>query len=55
MTAMSFDPLAIYFIIALISIPVLGVLYAALTENWYWKGFRDGKRFAQNDYSSKRA
>jgi ABC-type Fe3+ transport system permease subunit len=55
MTAMSFDPLAIYFIIALISIPVIGVLYAALTENWYWKGFRDGKRFAQNDHSSKRA
>jgi ABC-type Fe3+ transport system permease subunit len=53
MTAMSFDPLAIYFIIALISIPVLGVLYAALTENWYWKGFRDGKRLAERTYSSK--
>jgi ABC-type Fe3+ transport system permease subunit len=53
MTAIGFDPLAIYYIIALIAIPVLGLLYTALTENWYWKGFKDGKRLAQNDYSAR--
>ena len=52
MTAISFDPLAIYYIIALIAIPVLGLLYTALTENFYWKGFRDGKRLAENNRSS---
>ena len=52
MTAIGFDPLAIYYIIALISIPVLGLLYTALTETWYWKGFKDGKRLAQNDQSA---
>jgi ABC-type Fe3+ transport system permease subunit len=53
MTAIGFDPLAIYYIIALIAIPVLGLLYTALTENWYWKGFKDGKQLAQNDYSAR--
>ena len=48
MTAMSFDPLAIYYIIVLAAIPVLGLIYTAITENWYWKGFRDGKRLTQN-------
>ena len=52
MTAISFDPLAIYYIIALIAIPVLGLLYTALTENFYWKGFRDGKRLAENNRSA---
>ena len=49
MSAISFDPLAIYYIIALIAIPILGLLYTALTENFYWKGFRDGKRLAENN------
>jgi len=53
MTAMSFDPIAIYYIIALIAIPVLGLLYTAITENFYWKGFRDGKRLAQNNHSAR--
>jgi hypothetical protein len=53
MTAIGFDPLAIYYIIALIAILVLGLLYTALTENWYWKGFKDGKRLAQNDHSAR--
>ena len=53
MTAIGFDPLAIYYIIALIAIPVLGLLYAALTENWYWKGFKDGKRLVENNRSAR--
>jgi hypothetical protein len=53
MTAMSFDPIAIYYIIALIAIPVLGLLYTAITENFYWKGFRDGKRLTQNNHSAR--
>jgi len=53
MTAIGFDPLAIYYIIALIAIPFLGLLYTAITENWYWKGFKDGKRLAQNDHSAR--
>ena len=53
MTAMSFDPLAIYYIIALVSIPILGLLYTAITENWYWKGFKDGKRFSENNPSAR--
>jgi ABC-type Fe3+ transport system permease subunit len=48
MTAMGFDPIAIYYIVALIAIPILGLAYTALTENWYWKGFSDGKRLTQN-------
>lgn len=48
MTAMSFDPLAMYFIIALIAIPVGGLIYTAITEHWYWKGWKDGKRFTAN-------
>lgn len=48
MTAMSFDPLAIYFIIALVAIPVLGLLYTAISEHWYWKGWKDGRRFITN-------
>jgi hypothetical protein len=53
MTAISFDPLAIYYIIALIAIPILGLLYTALTENFYWKGFKDGKRLAENNRSAR--
>jgi len=53
MTAIGFDPLAIYYIVALISIPVLGLLYTAIHENVYWKGWKDGKRFAENNQSAK--
>jgi hypothetical protein len=53
MTAISFDPLAIYYIIALIAIPILGLLYTTLTENFYWKGFKDGKRLAENNRSAR--
>lgn len=53
MTAMSFDPYAIYYIIALVSLPILGLLYTALTEHWYWKGFKDGKRLTQNNQSAR--
>jgi hypothetical protein len=53
MTAIGFDPLAIYYIIALISIPILGLLYTAITENFYWKGWQDGKRFAESNQPSK--
>jgi hypothetical protein len=53
MTAMSFDPIAIYYIIALISIPILGLLYTAITENFYWKGWQDGKRFAEGNITAK--
>lgn len=53
MTAISFDPLAIYYIIALIAIPVIGLLYTAITENFYWKGFKDGKRLAENNRSAR--
>jgi hypothetical protein len=53
MTAIGFDPLAIYYIIALISIPILGLLYTAITENFYWKGWKDGKRFAEGNQPSK--
>ena len=49
MTAIGFDPLAIYYIVAIISVPVIGLLYTALTEHWYWKGFKDGKRLAQSN------
>jgi hypothetical protein len=49
MTAMSFDPLAIYYIIALAAIPVVGLIYTVITERWYWKGFKDGKRLTQNN------
>ena len=52
MTAIGFDPLAIYYIIAIVSIPVIGLLYTALTEHWYWKGFKDGKRLTQNNRSA---
>jgi len=48
MTAMSFDPIAIYYIIALISVPILGLIYTGLTEKWYWKGWKDGRKFAEN-------
>jgi ABC-type Fe3+ transport system permease subunit len=53
MTAMSFDPIAIYYIIALIAIPILGLVYTAITENFYWKGWKDGKRFAESNQSSR--
>jgi hypothetical protein len=53
MTAIGFDPIAIYYIIALISIPILGLLYTAITENFYWKGWQDGKRFAESNQPSK--
>lgn len=53
MTAMSFDPYAVYYIIALISIPVLGLLYTAISEHWYWKGFRNGKRVTENAYRAR--
>jgi ABC-type spermidine/putrescine transport system permease subunit II len=49
MTAMSFDPGAIYFIIAMIGLPLLAMIYMSLTETWYWKGFKDGKRLAENN------
>lgn len=52
MTSMSFDPLAIYFIIAIIAIPVGGLIYTAITEHWYWKGWKDGKRFTSNENRS---
>ena len=55
MTAIGFDPLAIYYIIALIAIPILGLLYTVITENFYWKGFKDGKRLAENNHSSRSA
>lgn len=55
MTAMSFDPYAVYYIIALVSLPILGLLYTALTEHWYWKGFKDGKRLTQNNQSPRSA
>jgi len=48
MTAMTFDPLAIYFIIALIAIPVGGLIYTAISEHWYWKGWKNGRDFATN-------
>jgi hypothetical protein len=47
MTSMSFDPLAIYYIIALVSIVALGLAYTAISEHWYWKGWKDGKGFGQ--------
>jgi hypothetical protein len=53
MTAISFDPIAIYYIIALISIPILGLLYTAIHENVYWKGWKDGKRFAENNHAAR--
>lgn len=55
MTAMSFDPLAIYYIIILISIPVFGLLYVAISEHWYWKGFKNGRRVTENDQSARGA
>jgi hypothetical protein len=53
MKVMEFDPLWIYYIIALIAIPILGLLYTAITENFYWKGFKDGKRLTQNNQSAR--
>ena len=53
MTAMGFDPIAIYYIIALIAIPLIGLVYTAITENFYWKGWKDGKRFAESNQSAK--
>ena len=47
MTAMSFDPYAIYYIVALIATVVLGLVYTAISEHWYWKGWKDGKRFGE--------
>lgn len=52
MTAMSFDPIAIYYTIILLSLPVLLILYTAFTEYWYWKGWKDGKRLAENAHKS---
>jgi hypothetical protein len=53
MTAIGFDPIAIYYIIALIAIPIMGLVYTAITENFYWKGWKDGKRFAEGNLTAK--
>ena len=47
MTAIGWDPLAIYYIIALIGVVALGLAYTAISEHWYWKGWENGKRFGQ--------
>jgi hypothetical protein len=42
-----------YYLIAILGAFTLVIGYAALTENWYWKGYKDGKQFEQN-HPSKR-
>lgn len=46
------DPLAIYWSLLFLSLPVLLIFYTAFTEHWYWKGWKDGKRFSDNSNKS---
>ena len=42
-----------YYLLAIFGAFTAVIGYAALTEHWYWKGYRDGKRFEQNNKSQR--
>jgi hypothetical protein len=53
MTAVGFDPLAIYWIAALIGLFSLWCIYVVISEREYWRGFKAGKRVASTENSRR--
>ncbi len=47
------DPYWGFYIAALLLSPVLAWAYVAITENFYWKGFRDGKRLGERSSTQR--